>query len=471
MSEVDPCSRERARAVFCDVLGEVRAHLDKHIYTADSDGDDSVTLALWTAHTWAIEALYTSPRLLFDSPMPGSGKTTALEHVGRLSRARLSMAAVSSSALIPRVLEAGPRTLLIDECDRSLSGKKQGIEDIVAILNTGYKKGASRPVLVKNADGNFDAKEMSTFAAVAMAGNSPDLPDDTRSRTIEILLLPANNGEIVETDWEVLDEAVALLAGRLQEAVEAVADEFAGLAVDLPKELSGRRKEVWRPLMRVAVVAGGTWPELVARVIAKDIERLAAAIEDGLVYEKPHVVLVKDMHAVFGTEPFMSTAAVIAGLVARNSSMWGQDASRGFTELTAKRLGSMLSKNFRVRSCQPTRGAQRGYRRAELERAWASVGVSSAPDQSDARDAPDDPMRTTSSDASDASDSSAAGSGISARVAQWFATPRDDGSIRTLVDGKELAAELCVSVGEITAALGPGDAWGCYRVEHLKSAA
>ena len=45
------------------VLGRVLADLD--------------LLALWTVHTWLVAETYTTPRLLFDSPVPGSGKTTA----------------------------------------------------------------------------------------------------------------------------------------------------------------------------------------------------------------------------------------------------------------------------------------------------------------------------------------------------------------------------------------------------------
>ncbi|WP_458687291.1 DUF3631 domain-containing protein [Nocardia tengchongensis] len=472
MTETERQSRDDAVVVLRGVLGEVRAHLDTYIYTADPDGDDSVILALWSAHTWAIEALYTSPRLLFDSPLPGSGKTTALEHVGRLSKARLSMASVSSPALIPRVLDKGPRTLLIDECDRSLSGKKNGIEDILAVINTGYKKGASRPVLVAKPDGSYDAAEMSTYAAVAMAGNSPELPADTRSRIVEILLLPANNGEVAETDWEDLDESVAALAVRLQQAVEALSDEFKGLAVELPAGLTGRRKEVWRPLMRVAVVAGGQWPADLARVIGKDMERLAAAIEDGLVYEKPHVVLIRDMHAVMGIEPFMPTANLIDALIVHNPSMWSEK-TRNLTALTAKRLGLMLGKNYRVRSVQPARGAQRGYRPADLARAWASVGLTPH-ETSDARDVRDDPMRPvriTSSDSSDASRVPGGSGGLSERAARWFATPKDDGSTRCLARGEELAAGLGVTLGELTAELGPGDSSGCYRDVDMRSAA
>ena len=57
------------------------------------------------------------------------------------------MASVSSSAMLARVLEAGIRTMLIDEVDRSLAPDKEGIADLLAILNSGYKRGGTRPVL------------------------------------------------------------------------------------------------------------------------------------------------------------------------------------------------------------------------------------------------------------------------------------------------------------------------------------
>src|SRR3546814_15954853 len=83
------------------------------------------------------------------------------------------------------------RTILIDEVDRSLDPKKPGVEDLIAILNSGYKRGATRPVLVPSKGGEWDVSEMSTFSPVAMAGNAPHPPDDTRSRCIRVLLLPA----------------------------------------------------------------------------------------------------------------------------------------------------------------------------------------------------------------------------------------------------------------------------------------
>jgi hypothetical protein len=47
---------------------------------------------------------------------------------------------------------------------------------------------------------------MSTYAPVAMAGNSPRLPDDTRSRAIRIPLLPDLDGTVEESDWEHIED-------------------------------------------------------------------------------------------------------------------------------------------------------------------------------------------------------------------------------------------------------------------------
>src|SRR5690606_35977466 len=124
-------------------------------------------------------------RLVLDSPVPGSGKTTVLEHMHRLCVRPVQAASISSPALLARLLEKGVRTILIDEADRSLDPKKEGVAELIAILNSGYKVGGTRPVLVPTKEG-WDAVEMSTFSPVARAGNSPNLPDDTQSRSIRV---------------------------------------------------------------------------------------------------------------------------------------------------------------------------------------------------------------------------------------------------------------------------------------------
>ncbi len=61
---------------------------------------------------------------------------------------------------------------------------------------------------------------MSTFAPVAMAGNNPNLENDTRSRMIRVLLMPDLDGSVEDTDWEYLEDD----AGALQEEIAQWAD-------------------------------------------------------------------------------------------------------------------------------------------------------------------------------------------------------------------------------------------------------
>ncbi len=133
--------------------------------------DDVNILALWTVHTHLASQLYTTPRLLIDSAMPGSGKTTLLDHLNRLCHSAVHAATLTTSAQVTRMLDTGPKTILLDEVDRSLGNDRPGVADLLAVLNSGYRVGATRPVLVANGS-DWDTKEMPTFAPVAMAGNS-----------------------------------------------------------------------------------------------------------------------------------------------------------------------------------------------------------------------------------------------------------------------------------------------------------
>ena len=128
------------------VLDDIREWFARFI--AVTDPDDLSILALWTPHTYLVPELYTTPRLQVDSTVFGSGKTTLLDHLAYLCLNPVQAANLSSPALIPRMLEAGPRTILLDEVDRSLHPDRPGVGEMIGILNSGYRVGATRPVLV-----------------------------------------------------------------------------------------------------------------------------------------------------------------------------------------------------------------------------------------------------------------------------------------------------------------------------------
>jgi len=355
------------------LLDEVTEWLATYVRTMSRDDID--VIALWAVHTHLTDSLYTSPRLLLDSPMPGSGKTTVLEHLVRLTHRAIQAASLSSPALLARLLEHGPRTILIDEADRTLNESRDIATELFAVLNSGYKRGGSRPVLVATKDG-WDAVEMSTYAPVAMAGNSPNLPDDTRSRTIPVLLMPDLDDTIAESDWEHIEADALALGERIAQWAQLNCDRVRLSEPSLPPTVKGRARERWKPLAKVADAAGGIWPATVYRLAARDVERESADKEDGLTREKPHMLLIRDVRRIWAqtTADYLGSQELVGSLVAVNPDDWGDRSTYG-KELTTQRMGRMLVKAFGIHSARPTGQEHRGYPRAAFEGVFGRLGM------------------------------------------------------------------------------------------------
>ncbi|BAK36063.1 hypothetical protein MLP_30490 [Microlunatus phosphovorus NM-1] len=363
MVSFDPWGKEKV------ILDEVREHLGRYICTVSDDDLD--LLALWAAHTHALNSFFTTPRLQIDSPVPGSGKTTCLEHLQRLCHKPVQAAVLSSAALLARMLDRGIRTVLIDEADRSLNPDREGTNDLLAVLNSGYKRGATRPVLVPGKGGEWVEKEMPTFAPVALAGNSPRLPEDTQSRILRVLLLPDVHGRAEESDWEMIEADAEQLGVRLAEWMTSAADDIRTVRPPLPEGVTGRFREKWTPLRRVAEIAGGRWPTTVDKMAVADVAQFLADKEDGMVREAPHVLLLRHVMEVWPSgESFVPTPVLIDALARAHPDVWG-DFSPFDKPLTMQRLGRMLTKYKINSSREPGGERRRGYTRISV---WSVAG-------------------------------------------------------------------------------------------------
>jgi hypothetical protein len=360
------------------VLDALEAWYNRFISVTDPR--DVWLLAVWTVSTWLAFELYTTPRLQIDSTMPGSGKTTVLDHLSRLAYRPVQAATVSSPALLPRLLEDGPRTILLDEVDRSLRPDKPGVPDLIGIINSGYRRGATRPVLVPTKGGGWEPKEMSTFGPVALAGNSPNLPDDTLSRCIRLLLMPDLDGVVEDSDWEYISDDAAELRIQIEAFAADVRDDVTGMKVDLPARCIGRSKEKWRPLKRVAVAAGDRWSKRVDELIGRDMAEDAAERDAGLRKLPPGMVLLTDLHAVFphSLDGFAPTASLVDLVVAHNPDYWGDGSPYG-KRLTAKRFGHLISQASKVTSQRPGGVGPRGYLRSHFETTWHRLRIGRPP--------------------------------------------------------------------------------------------
>jgi hypothetical protein len=209
-----------------------------------------------------------------------------------------------------------------------------------------------------------------------MAGNNPNLPDDTRSRTIRVLLMPDIDGTAEESDWEVCDEDARKLGRRFAAWADLIRDHVRANRPDLPDTVRGRARERWSPIKRVAVAAGGRWPQLVDDLAVRDVQRLEIEREDGLVRERPAVALLRHIHEVWpeGTT-FMPTETLIHLLILKAPHMWGSEGPFG-KALTAQRLGRMLVTAYNIHSDRGSDGDRpRGYIRTSMGPAFRRSGL------------------------------------------------------------------------------------------------
>ena len=366
-----------------EVLDRLAAWFRRFIcFTFDSDAD---LVALWTAHTHVAKELRISPRLHIDSITFGSGKTTLCEHLKALCINGL-LTVGTSPAVIPRLVSMRMTTVLFDEVDRVLAPNKEGVGDLIAIINSGHRFGNVRTVLVPVKGGGWEPEEMSTFAAVALAGNSPQLPDDTLSRSLRVLLMPDNNGEAEDTDWPMIEGECKQLAADLALWANSIRDTISitGVTVDGAR---GRQLERWRSLKAVAYAAGGRWKGIVDRLIEHGLAEAQASKDAGITRVPPKVQLLHDLHATWANQPeFMASADLCDRLVVENRAYWGETATR--TALTSQRMGKMLADATKQLASLETskrleRNGPRGYYRAQFNPTWSRLGLPMYSEQSE----------------------------------------------------------------------------------------
>ena len=224
-------------------------------------------VTLWAAHTHLAEHFYTTPRLALLSPEPASGKTRVLEVLELLVPTPMFSLNASPAAVF-RMLSDKPIQLLFDEVDAiwRKAGKDDSNEDLRALLNAGYKRGATIPRCVGP---QHEVKSFPVFCPVALAGLG-ELPDTVMSRSVIIRMRRRAPGESVEPfRYRTCSRDGHSIRDRLGVWAEVVWTDIIDATPKMPEGIVDRPAEVWEPLPRLQMLRVGNGPTLQGRLVCR----------------------------------------------------------------------------------------------------------------------------------------------------------------------------------------------------------
>lgn len=363
-----PPPRENNAALIdgAELLGKVEKFVGQYLVLANENY--LPTLTLWIVHTWAMSAFYTTPRLVIDSPEPGSAKTRVLEILALLSRGAKLTLSTTTAALYRRISAAGdnPPTILQDEAD-AVFGKASTpqTEDLRALYNSGYRRGAT----VDRCEGDKnDVREWVVFAPAALAGIAGKMPDTITSRAVTIHMRKRAPSEPVTPFRErFARKAAEPIRDEIEVWAAAHLESLSNRMPAMPDGVEDRPAEIWEALLAIADEAGGDWPER-----ARDACEHFVFGADEVAEPTLGIRLLRDVKEVFGASQRMFSVDIVSALLRDLDKGW---ADIGYKQpLTQARLAKEL-KRYGIVSSQIRigEGQARGYKidgDDGLQQAW-----------------------------------------------------------------------------------------------------
>jgi len=342
-----------------ELLDEVARSLARYVILPDPIS--AVGVVLWIAATHGVPAWAHAPRLVIRAPEKRCGKSRLLDLVEAMCNNPLLTVNASPSAVYRSIglARKDPPTILLDEADTIFGAKAGDNEDLRGLLNAGHQRG--RPALRFNA-ATYKVEKIETFAMAALAGIGA-MPDTIEDRAVVIRMRRRAPGESV-APYRIGRDGAALadLRARLHAWVRAHLDELRGAAPTMPVE--DRAADTWEPMIALADLAGGIWPDLV-----RDAALTLTEVRDANAKGSIQTRLLADCRNVFADADALTTAELLTRLKADPEAPW---ATYGHNGLTPMRLGNLLrefditSRNLRLPS-----GQAKGYERESFADAWA----------------------------------------------------------------------------------------------------
>lgn len=328
-------------------------------FTIQQSDEAYDALALYSGFTHASHCFQFAPRLLFTSAEKQCGKTRSMEIVTALSRDPL----VAANATVPAIFRSigqgeRPRTLVFDEADTIFGTKMKAEqnEDLRGLINAGFQRGT--PVL-RTVGPNHEPTEFQTFAPVIMAGIG-NMPDTITDRAVNIRLRRRKSSELVEP-YRVRKHEPALhdLRASISEWITEAGNHLIDAEPDSP--LEDRAADLWEPLLAIADLAGGTWPERARKAAVK----LAGQAKEEDHERSEGLELLHDIQGILVNykSGYIQSTVLLDQLKGVEDSLWSE------IQLTGRKLSDLL-KPYQVRAGRMPSGSARGYKIHQFQDAF-----------------------------------------------------------------------------------------------------
>jgi hypothetical protein len=352
---------------LCGLLFEIIAFLEKYI--AFPKKAQPLILALWVVHTHLFEAAEFTPYLNIHAAEKRCAKSRLMECLQVLVHNPRKMDSPSPAAIYSAA-DHGCPTLLIDEADTIMGGKK--CEALRGALDAGFKRGGKIARFSSKKD--QPVREYNVYCPKALAGIG-NIADTIADRSIPIRLerrildggIPRFRDQDVRREVAGMLDALAMLHG----CKELIA-KLSQLEPETPDDLSDRQRNICEPLLAIADLAGNGW-ELATR---KALVELFTA--DQFAEESLGVALLTDIQTVFKSDIKLTTVKLLKGLIAlENGSPWAEkweSKMRADQVSTCANQLARLLKPYKIAPKQIRFSSEenvKGYERAWFTDVWA----------------------------------------------------------------------------------------------------
>jgi hypothetical protein len=346
-----------------ELLDSVVSFLRQHLVCEEAQLN---VLALWIAHTWSFQNSPTAVYLEIRSPESQSGKSTCLMLLAMLSAAPWIAMGADPRTVVSRLLTKSrqvtsdtlvnlptPTTIFLDNHQHTLGrSERQGL---LAMLCSGNS--------VVNRFAAGDA-EYWLFGPKAFAGNGP-LPHSLAEHCLPLTFHRKKPSEVVARLNARVRERAAVLASQLQrwghECSPAVAQAAARTPANIPTNLILPEVNNSEPLLHIADVIGGPWPERVRSALKAVYSDNATSLQ---------LTALCDVRACFFRKEFpdyLLTRDILDVLRTQEDRPWSN-----WPRDSGGRLGALLrplgvtSRNLDF----PSGKRLKGYRLDELKEVW-----------------------------------------------------------------------------------------------------